>query len=244
LPFLAPDYAHAGGVVEAAGTEFYSSGEDSAKALIVVPDIYGWNGGRTRNIADYYAKAGYLVVIPKLLTPPVNGGTDGDGWPAEGIDWSTFIPSLQTFSWEASFKPKIAACKEYLVSRGAKRIGMIGFCFGGFVVCKTLADPSLNDIFVGGASPHPSIQLEKNAYGGSVEELCAAVSQPMLLLPAGSDSEEYDAGKSWCPPKGESIRFPDQAHGWVPRGDMSDPVQAAAVQSALDHMTAFFAKLF
>jgi dienelactone hydrolase len=43
--------------------------------------VYGWNGGRIRAIADDYAAAGYLVIIPQLLQPAFEGGTDGDGLP-------------------------------------------------------------------------------------------------------------------------------------------------------------------
>lgn len=62
------------------GLEFYSSGSTSlGKAIILIPDVYGWNGGRIRNIADMLAEAGYYAVIPKLLVPAMEGGTDGDG---------------------------------------------------------------------------------------------------------------------------------------------------------------------
>ena len=245
LPYLASDYNHSGAVVEFTGAAgaAYVSGADSERGLIVVPDIYGWNGGRTRNIADWFAKAGYLVAVPKILDPPLNGGTDGDGCPPDYKPDATFMPWMQTYSWAESFKPKIAATRDYLVSRGVKKIVMIGFCFGGLVVAKTLVDPDLGDIFVGGASPHPSIQLEQFAYGGSIEDLCAAVTKPMLILPASSDSPDYDKGGKWCGAGWESIRFPDMFHGWVPRGDVNDPKQAEAIIAALEHMSTFFAKL-
>ena len=53
------------------------SGMPSA-ALLLCPDVWGWNGGRMRAIADSLAKEGYAVAVPKLLTPASNGGTDGD----------------------------------------------------------------------------------------------------------------------------------------------------------------------
>ncbi len=62
------------------GHEFYSTGPtDSRKAVILIPDVYGWNGGRTRKIADWFGEAGYNTAVPKLMVPPLEGGTDGDG---------------------------------------------------------------------------------------------------------------------------------------------------------------------
>jgi len=79
--YLAPDYTFTGKTHTLAdGVEYYESGSPSLKkAVILIPDIFGWNGGRTRNIADWLAEEGYYTVVPKLLVPAVDGGTDGDG---------------------------------------------------------------------------------------------------------------------------------------------------------------------
>ncbi len=62
------------------GHEFYITGSTTAtKAVIVIPDVFGWNAGRTRNVADWFAEAGYLTIVPKLMVPALEGGTDGDG---------------------------------------------------------------------------------------------------------------------------------------------------------------------
>jgi len=37
------------------------------------------NSGRCRGIADMLGDSGYKVVVPKVLEPPFEGGTDGDG---------------------------------------------------------------------------------------------------------------------------------------------------------------------
>ena len=41
----------------------------SGRAILICPDIWGWDSGRLRNIADHLADAGYLVVVPKILQP-------------------------------------------------------------------------------------------------------------------------------------------------------------------------------
>ena len=80
-PFLATTYKYDGVVHSTPVCDYYlaSSATDSKGGIILVPDIFGWNGGRTRAIADYLAINGYHTVVPKLLTPALDGGTDGDG---------------------------------------------------------------------------------------------------------------------------------------------------------------------
>ena len=84
LGYLASDYNHSGEIKELSEVlQFYAAGNvDSARSkgtVILIPDIWGWNGGHIRNIADRIASDGYYAVIPKLLVPAYNGGTDGDG---------------------------------------------------------------------------------------------------------------------------------------------------------------------
>lgn len=100
--YLAPDYTFTGKTHTLAdGVEFYEAGSPSLKkAVLLIPDIFGWNGGRTRNIADWLAEEGYYTVVPKLLVPAVDGGTDGDGKSPFIIHFSTFdIHLFCRFHW-------------------------------------------------------------------------------------------------------------------------------------------------
>jgi dienelactone hydrolase len=70
---------------------------------VIIPDIFGWNGGRTRNIADYFALNGFFVMVPKLLAPPLEGGVDGDGLPPNfemNIRGGEIGPFIKSFPWE------------------------------------------------------------------------------------------------------------------------------------------------
>ena len=55
------------------GTEYYKVGTPNKNAILIIPDVFGWNGCRIRNIADQLAEGGYYVVIPKLLIPNFEG---------------------------------------------------------------------------------------------------------------------------------------------------------------------------
>lgn len=80
--YLAPTYATIGTIetlVE--GYQLYISASEPANkhAIVILPSIYGWNGGRTRHVSDYFSEAGYFSVVPQLLVPGLQGGLDGDG---------------------------------------------------------------------------------------------------------------------------------------------------------------------
>jgi hypothetical protein len=79
--FLAADYTPVGFTGSLPdGTEFYASGTPEGRnGILVIPDVYGINGGRTRSIIDQFAEAGYFAIAPKLLVPALEGGTDGEG---------------------------------------------------------------------------------------------------------------------------------------------------------------------
>lgn len=72
--------------------------------------------------ADSIAASGYLVVVPKLLTPCMDGGTDGDALSPDSkfdMEW------IKQFPWPTQ-KPKVDAALAFLRSKGATKIGVIG----------------------------------------------------------------------------------------------------------------------
>eukprot|EP01035_Chromulina_nebulosa_P022335 gene22335-28923_t len=86
--YLASDYIPKGHVIKENDIEFYSTilpiNQPIKYGIVLFPDIYGWNGGRIRAIADYLAESGFLTVVPKVLFNTIDGGgTDGDGLPPD-----------------------------------------------------------------------------------------------------------------------------------------------------------------
>ena len=127
--FLSSDGNHVGSKITHGTTDLYVTGPASAACgVVLVPDIWGWDSGRTRNIADALAANGWAVVrapfthppppalhstpltppqvVPKLLTPvyPGGDGTDGDGMAPNqqpGDDFPGFC------AWLAQFPPEV-----------------------------------------------------------------------------------------------------------------------------------------
>jgi dienelactone hydrolase len=210
----------------------------------VCPDVWGWNGGRVRAIADALAANGHLVVVAKLLAPGVDGGTDGDALPPDGefsMDW------IKGFPWEKQ-KPKVEAALAYLKGKGASKIGVFGLCYGGHPACWASATwPA--DVACG-AVVHPSMQLETFAFGGDTAALLKSVTCPFYLAPAGNDLPMWSADGEFGAALKASARgsecawrdFPDMAHGWTVRGDLAEAAVARDAEAALADVTAFFGK--
>lgn len=139
--------------------------KSSDKGLLVLPDIYGWNGGRIRNIADAFSSKGYFCVIPKLLVPCLDGGdgTDGDGFPPDfdlkerGED---FKPYMVQFPY-AVLVPKVLRGLSLLGAQ--ERIGVIGFCWGGWCLTHLFLRPSVTKPSQSGCHLSPEHYTGRNA---------------------------------------------------------------------------------
>mmetsp|Transcript_26674 Transcript_26674/g.82044 ORF Transcript_26674/g.82044 Transcript_26674/m.82044 type:complete len:298 (+) Transcript_26674:1041-1934(+) len=244
LPYLVAEPATTGKKESVEGVEFYVSGPSGASAAILLfPDVWGWDSGRTRALADAFAEEGYRVYVPKLLQPPLEGGTDGDGLPptfdlqARGAD---FLPWIKTVTWEAT-KPKVEALLAHAKADGASTVGVVGCCWGGWACFQTsalTADVKCGVIF------HPSCQIE-GAHGGDVQKLCKRVQAPMCFMPAAGDAPELYGEEGslvvGCPAGSKTKLFADMAHGWVPRGDVANADVKRDVALAMSEAIAYFA---
>jgi carboxymethylenebutenolidase len=93
--------------------------------LVVVQGIFGVNP-HIRSVADGYAKDGFLAVAPALFDRIERGvelGYDG----ADMQRALSLMPKLDP----ANALTDIAAAMEFSFSATKKKIGVIGYCFGG-----------------------------------------------------------------------------------------------------------------
>ena len=258
-PHLSTEYKAKGAVHSFDGVDFYSVGSTTSKqGILIIPDVFGWNGSRTRNIADHFADldgvrgSSYYVVIPKILTPPLEGGNDGDGLPAD-FDVSRrdeTRPFIRSFTWEI-LAPRVNAILRHLVEQGITKIALVGFCWGGWVTSHIQAqdDPASSRVLCA-VVPHPSITCEE-MHGGDPVALVSRARSPALLLPAGNDSDRYRPGgdilealRQAQPDSDVALDFAAMQHGWAVRGDVSDPAVRAAVDLAVDKTLQFIAAQF
>ena len=141
LPYLAAKPATKGSKKAIDGVEFYETGAQSKAAIILFPDVWGWDSGRTRALADAFAEQGYRTYVPKVLQPAFQGGTDGDGLPPDfdlGSRMEEFMGWVKTVKWDG-IDSKVNALLAYAKKEGADSIGVVGCCWGGWACFETSA---------------------------------------------------------------------------------------------------------
>eukprot|EP00933_Yihiella_yeosuensis_P084809 TRINITY_DN9949_c1_g1_i1.p1 TRINITY_DN9949_c1_g1~~TRINITY_DN9949_c1_g1_i1.p1 ORF type:complete len:277 (+),score=85.57 TRINITY_DN9949_c1_g1_i1:77-907(+) len=258
--YLAADHNDEGSVKDAEGVPYYNSGSGET-GLLLLGDIWGWNGGRIRAIGDDFAKKGFNVFVPKILKA-LEGGTDDDGLPPAfplGERGSELGPLFKG-DWNVEpVMPLILKVVAAMRASGVKKFGLIGFCYGGWVGMH-LSKQVPGDELVCCASPHPSMHIE-GMLGGSPAALAAEVQCPWALYPCGdaekggdpliydADGDLYKALEAKFPGKNETKRFAKQMHGFVTRGAIKDGNFKAgdgddvklAVEECVGDMLKFFA---
>lgn len=123
----------------------YPPDKSTKNAILIITDVIGHQFINTQLIADKFAAKGYFVLMPDMF--------NGDSVPLnrpEGLnimDWVKNHSPVQT-------EPIIdSVLKEMRENLGCKRIGGVGYCFGGKYVCRYLK-PGLLDV---GYIAHPTM---------------------------------------------------------------------------------------
>ena len=139
-------------------------------AVLIVTDVMGHCFPNAQLIADQFAANGYLTAMPDVFfgdALPLNRAPDFDffGW-LNGKDGKKAHNVENT-------EPYVKSAVKYLrETRGVKRIGAVGYCFGAKYVIRGLGDGSV-DV---GYAAHPSFVEE--------DEL-KCIQGPMSIAAAG-----------------------------------------------------------
>ncbi|TRY78033.1 hypothetical protein TCAL_16709 [Tigriopus californicus] len=227
-----PEYQDAGRVVESNGLNLYIVGK-SEKCIIWNYDIFGFNSGRTRQLADQLAHEGQCMVI----VPDYYRGTMKD--PTEP-DLVEFVK--KNTQWEQLKVDIEKTVLPYAKGQGAKVFGTIGTCWGTFLVLCLSAYPEIK----AGVALHPSHSPISGMVDFPEKSLLEfAKGTPQLFMPAGEDSPNVKPGGLASEILGSDLtikEFPEMSHGWTTRGDLAKPEVAKDVKLAMSEACAFFAK--
>jgi len=131
---------------------------------------------------------------------------------------------------------------DYLKSNGATKFGILGFCWGNWVVFHACTGTQ----FACGVSCHPSAVFCCQKHGENIDTIVSSINCPQLVMPAGNDPPEMLEGGKFhevLKHKGSVFKnFPNEKHGWVTRGDLSNATTVAAVKEAMKSTVEFFNK--
>ncbi|KAL5314397.1 hypothetical protein ACEPPN_018823 [Leptodophora sp. 'Broadleaf-Isolate-01'] len=190
-------------------------------AILYLTDIFGVTLINNRLLADSLALAGYFVVEPDLFNgDPIGIDQLGD-------------PSFNMTAWRERHPPEaidaivtstIAAMRGKL---GVKKIGAVGYCFGGKYVARFLAPGKGLDA---GFTAHPS---------GVVAEEWQGIAAPLSIAFGELDGSSTPAQRAAAEAIFTSTNITFQTnlysnaeHGFAVRTNLSDPQKAFAQESA------------
>uniref|UniRef100_A0A0G4I0T9 Dienelactone hydrolase domain-containing protein n=1 Tax=Chromera velia CCMP2878 TaxID=1169474 RepID=A0A0G4I0T9_9ALVE len=239
----------------------YSVGETAAPYLVLVlPDIFGVNSGRTVEICDIISsKMNFRVV----LMDPFDGSPYAEALQPKGFTflWTTLtqtIPFVKKHTWE-KVAPKIFSVIKASASEmpSLKGVFLVGFCWGTWANFKLCQSPSVAEArLMGAVNFHPSFIVEKvhtSMFSSNDMKLCEGLQVPQLICTAGNDAANTKTGgqmdvhlKSRAPPLGEvsEVRtWEGMIHGWVNRRDPNDEKAVREADEALESAIAFMQKI-
>ncbi|KAJ3379733.1 hypothetical protein HDU84_006444 [Entophlyctis sp. JEL0112] len=213
--------------------------QGSAVGIVNVPDIYGFDSGRTKSNAERLGALGFAVAIVDV--------TKDGAWVKD--DLSNFGAWLKENDLPSVVIPRVQSAVDFLkTSFGVSKIVLVGYCYGGWVGASFSVSP--DPAVVGNVSFHPSWRLENMLKGdGAVEKLTEKITVPQLLLAAKDDPDFVRENgsvinilKSKPAPisaLSSARNFDAVNHGWVNRGDLSKPEVKEAEEAAWSEALAF-----
>jgi carboxymethylenebutenolidase len=151
----------------------YPPGREPIAGLVVVQEVFGVNA-HIRSVADGYARDGFFAVAPALFDR-IQPGVE---LAYEGADLQTamsFIPRLDT---EKALSD-VAAAIEYAKTATGKKVGVVGYCFGG-----TLA-------WLAACRLHPAAAV--GYYGGRIANYVAEKPTSPVMLHFGRQDAHIPA---------------------------------------------------
>jgi len=214
------------------GLSIYRVGNGS-RCVIWNYDIFGFNGGRTREITDLIATKGFTVLIPDYYRGETAEKHFMTGTLPKFIKQQTVWENLKR-DWEEGVLP-------YAEDHGCKTFGAIGTCWGSYMVVRLAADPKMK----AGVSMHPSHSpIMATHLGEDEEEILNEIQDDsrQVFMPSAQDHVNVKPGglgEAVLGDRLQIVEFPEMRHGWTIRGNLTVPEVkrdvAKAIELAIEH---------
>ncbi|KAI1424349.1 putative hydrolase [Xylaria sp. FL1777] len=223
--------------VKLANNNSYVTGDNKDAAVLMIHDLFGWKYPNVRLLADHYAReANVTVYVPDFF-----GGWVAD-WgliEADRFDQIDLVTMAKENSREVR-GPEMEACARALKSEhGFKRLGAIGFCYGGWAVChlgsKERGEEKLVDVVSFG---HPS-WLKKDDIANLTVPIQILAPEFDHAFPTELKAYTFETLLKLNLPF-EYVHYPGIAHGGLVRGSEKVAKEREAMASAKNSAVAWF----
>lgn len=210
-------------LIRPASTYFaYPEGKKATEsAILLLTDVIGHKSINAQLIADQFAANGYLTVMPDLFhgdAIPMNRPADFD------------IGKWRPHHGPERVDPVIAeVIKEIKSTYGVRRIGGVGYCFGGKHLARFMAPGKGIDV---GYTAHPSFTTA-DELKGVAGPLSIAAAETDSIFPAEKRRESEDILKDMNIPY-QMVLYSDVSHGFATRADISVRSQRFAKEAAFE----------
>lgn len=225
--------------------------KSKAQSLIFLTDIFGYKLPNTQLLADEYAKAGFYVYVPDILS--------GDPLPIELLQnieprvadqeqeglidkaKNTGIVTTQLYPWVAKHREAVTlpiveqVVEEVRKIPGTGKIGTVGFCFGGRYSIL-MAHGKVDAAY----ACHPSLLAIPADFEPVTKPLSVAVGTKDSLLDDQSNDKIKETLDKKTDVKTEVVKYEDQIHGFTLRGDWSSDKDKKAMDDALQQGIKWF----
>jgi carboxymethylenebutenolidase len=200
----------------------YPEVPDPAHAVVVVHDISGM-GDWIRGVADQLAEAGYVAIVPDLLSQmgPASGGTES----FDSIDDARrVIPTLPPEQIKADLDAAAAYVRKLPASKGT--ISVAGFCWGGGQALRYATnnkDLSASFVFYGFESndPQPIDAAAVARIGGPVYGFYAENDARVNAALPALAKLMADGGRKF-----DQVTYKGAGHGFMRHGEDPDGTEA------------------
>lgn len=224
-------YTSMGDVDEYLGMNFYRTG-NSSMCIIWNYDIFGFNSGRTNELADNVAKEGFQVIIPDYYRGEFKDIADPNP------------PTVQNFlknhtRWDKLQKDVDDIVFPYAESNCCTTYGTVGTCWGSYMTIRLSAYPQVK----AGVSLHPAHSSIMLLVDENEREIYETMKEtPQLIMPTNNDSPNVMdnglASQILCDAK--IVSFLEQEHGFSTRGSFDVENLRNDLNTAFNEMIKLF----
>ncbi|RAK95325.1 dienelactone hydrolase family protein [Aspergillus ibericus CBS 121593] len=204
----------------------YPADKSTHNAILFLSDIFGPKLVNSRLIADQFADNGYLVVMPDLFNDdpvPVDHGKEFDI-----MKWlQKHLPPVTD--------PIVDRTIDHMRNKlGCKRIGAVGYCYGGKYVVRYLK-PGLVDV---GFMAHP-VDVQADELKGIQGPLSIAAAVSDFLFPTEKRRESEDILAEVGQPYQLSL-YSHVEHGYAVRCNLEVKQQRVAKEHSFAQAVSWF----